>query len=271
MKEGFSLDQQIPENNQKRFEVVSEFVKRKTNEEIIACLERNFSNAEKIGEGKNAEVFGLAEGAFEKMCVKRLRKGVPKTNGPKEEFQFQEKVDRAGVRTPLAIMWLRDTLTREEYIIMEKIKGSSLAEIFSGAAYTPENFDLDTFIKELDNQVHKMNNAGIFHRDLHEGNIMIDENGDPVIIDFGQAFEWSGDKENVEVIYFEENPVLYDTRTKKAMISRVPGWYPKDREDSHDGRLIGGELLRITQKLRSQLRIEDALKKGTLDNIKDML
>ncbi|MCX6762199.1 MAG: phosphotransferase, partial [Candidatus Moranbacteria bacterium] len=47
--------------------------------------------------------------------------------------------------------------------------------------------DLNNFFAELNDFLRILHTNRIYHRDLHEGNIMIDDKGKPWIIDFGDA------------------------------------------------------------------------------------
>ena len=66
-----------------------------------------------------------------------------------------------------------------------------------------------------------MPERGIYHRDLHYSNVMIDEEGLPVIIDFGTATEGSGSD-----FTYEESVSMYDE--KKGRYSLVNGYFKDD-------------------------------------------
>ncbi len=69
-------------------------------------------------------------------------------------------------------------------------------DVLQGRADLPVNFDLASFRNDLVDFVQKIHEAGIYHRDLHEGNIMIDkETGEIYVIDFGAASEFYGEPE----------------------------------------------------------------------------
>lgn len=74
-------------------------------------------------------------------------------------------------------------------IMMGRVEGSSVLDILEGKAFLPEQFDLDVCFDKLETAVRHLNEHGIYHRDLsnNSGNILIDTNGDPWIIDFGVA------------------------------------------------------------------------------------
>ncbi len=67
-----------------------------------------------------------------------------------------------------------------------------------------DSFDIHVFEKELKSMIEKMHQGGILHRDLNLGNVMINEKGLPVIIDFGTATEGNSNSDFAyeETIYF---------------------------------------------------------------------
>lgn len=72
------------------------------------------------------------------------------------------------------------------YIIMANIRGQHLMKDVEGAEdprYGEEKSRALMF--KLLNAIHHIHTQGIIHRDLKPENIMIDELGDPVVIDFG--------------------------------------------------------------------------------------
>jgi tRNA A-37 threonylcarbamoyl transferase component Bud32 len=78
------------------------------------------------------------------------------------------------------------------FLFMQKIEGITIAEWLhsdKNNELLPENFNWETFFEQLTDIVTKLNKNKIFHRDLHEGNIFIDNKGKPIIIDFGDAYE----------------------------------------------------------------------------------
>ncbi len=88
-------------------------------------------------------------------------------------------------------------------IVMPFIAGETLAERIgrarraaraggSDAAPTPER-DAARLVAKIARAVHAAHEAGIVHRDLKPSNLMIQPDGDPVVLDFGLAFEPEGD------------------------------------------------------------------------------
>lgn len=76
-------------------------------------------------------------------------------------------------------------------IMMNKVKGASMLQIFEGKAELPASFDIDLFFDKLERAVLLMNERGYYHRDLtnNSGNVMVDEEGNPWIVDFGSAIK----------------------------------------------------------------------------------
>ncbi len=89
-----------------------------------------------------------------------------------------------------------DTYSTKELIYvlaMERLDAVSIKDVIEKRAVLPTTFNFETFFKKLRVFISKMHEKGIYHRDLHEGNIMIDDNGNPCVIDFGKAARGFGD------------------------------------------------------------------------------
>jgi serine/threonine protein kinase len=100
---------------------------------------------------------------------------------------------------------LRETYSKQcrVYIDSENSELTQLISPFSGTPVyrldmiTIKNFDYMASFKHLLRGVAKLNNQGICHFDLHENNVLVNNNGVMRIIDFGSAF--LGDEVNESV------------------------------------------------------------------------
>jgi len=111
---------------------------------------------------------------------------------------------------------------------MEKVNGYSIKDIVANNNLLPEKFDYKVFCDSLDEQIAKMHNKGkmidgIYHRDLHHGNVMIDDDGLPVIIDFGTGIKGSGSD-----LTYEESVSMYNE--KLGRYEFVNGYFKDDLE-----------------------------------------
>lgn len=208
----------------KPFEIkkVQKIVESKETQALIECLALLEIHAETIGEGGNAEILGIAEGPFSKVCLKRVRE-TPQIlcNSIDQENEIQGKARRAGVRTPLALISF-ETEDGKKYFIMEKIIGSNLEEILVDPSKLPDTFSAQTFNTDLDKQIATLHAAGIYHRDLHTRNVMVNEEGLPVIIDFGTATEGTGSD-----LTYQEYTNVYNPVTKRY--DSVEGMFKDDK------------------------------------------
>lgn len=184
------------ESEQEFPEIIS-YIER--NEEYIKSvatfINRIRSSADLLGEGAVAQVITSHEGDYGDICVKVLKdlQYLPDNDAIREGDIHYEAM-RVGVSVPEIVCstgyeYDRDDFGRvvRSYIVMKTVHGHSLEEIAKKEFELPKDFKVDVFIDKLKNEVERMHQAGIYHRDLHLGNVMIDEEGNPVIIDFGRA------------------------------------------------------------------------------------
>jgi predicted Ser/Thr protein kinase len=162
---------------------------------IAEHIERGFEMGEEgeLGQGKNGEVIRSIN--LPNTCYKVLflERAVDLMATAAHEAYLQHSAstilaDRHDVaRTPKVLRFVDHKDLRA--IHMDRIEGVSLSAILKGEAVLPENFDLENFSRKLENAIDALNQGGIFHRDLLEnsGNIMIDQEGEPWIIDYGRA------------------------------------------------------------------------------------
>lgn len=167
--------------------------------------------------GNLAEIYELTFGGRD-IVIKEIRdtskiKEGFLLNPPFMEMEIQDKLHNSGVSTPLPVSYIRMSghdfknrkMVDRKIIVMEKIHGLSIGDYYRALNDDDSRIDkgyvvqklkelsVGDFMNKLRREVEKMHDAGYVHGDLTFNNVMIDDSGEPVIIDFGTARRKSGD------------------------------------------------------------------------------
>lgn len=181
-----------------------EEIRRRT----IESLSEFESEAFYIDEGGAGKVYELTGDTCMKVLIDRHnspnREMYDLGNTAYEEIRLQTQMSRTSyegtARVPNTVYVLQGTYTdRRSAIIMERLNAVNLQHAINGIVEFPENFDIESFMEELENFIDHMHSTEkIAHMDLYARNIMIDiETGHPRVIDFGRAVRLSeNDQEN---------------------------------------------------------------------------
>jgi len=130
----------------------------------------------------------------EKICVKTNYNPEMAVNSPSREFNLQQDFYNAGVRVPKVWMLIEkkddSSPVSQGVIVMETIKGSNLEELLKQMEAEGKKFTAVEHQKikdDIEQQIGTAHEAGLYHRDLHFRNVMIDEELKVYLIDFGDA------------------------------------------------------------------------------------
>lgn len=118
------------------------------------------------------------------VAVKIPRKGQLEP-GEIEQF-FREARSAAQLRHP-NIVPVHEVGRDEDtiFIVSDLIRGVSLADWLSGA--TPNSNEIAQLMETISHALHHAHMQGVIHRDLKPSNILLDDVGQPYIMDFGLA------------------------------------------------------------------------------------
>lgn len=159
---------------------------------VVRMLERvEGSEHIVLGAGKAGRV--IASVRHPNICYKVMLPSEVAPIGTNEiavETDLQEEIaalgELYGVRAPRVFSFIHDGEVRA--ITMERLNAVSLRDVLQGKEKLPESFDADVFFDSLRKFMINLNNLGYFHRDFHDGNVMIDlETSNPYVIDFGMS------------------------------------------------------------------------------------
>ena len=109
------------------------------------------------------------------------------------------------------------------YIVMEYVDGEPLSEMLKRSG-TLSEADIREHVLPITDGLAQMHAAGVLHRDIKPGNIMIRRNGVPVLIDFGSAREAVSTKSrSVTSVLTEGYAPLeqYSTRAKQSLATDI--------------------------------------------------
>lgn len=171
-------------------------------EGIRSTIESIKANQEMIGEGGDAFVVidrNEIRDLPPVICYKFAKQeATPRGRNPLErEAQLQGEVydvaeslpdSRIGVPMP----FYATEIGADKMIAMEKLPAKSVDDIFRGKGYLPEWLDIDVFCHELKLFLDELHSRGLFHRDMHVGNVMVRQSEEipedgkwGYVIDFG--------------------------------------------------------------------------------------
>jgi serine/threonine protein kinase len=71
------------------------------------------------------------------------------------------------------------------YLVMALVKGGTLADVIAGGPLPEQEAARITY--KLANALAEVHRAGILHRDIKPSNVMLEESGEPLLMDFGIA------------------------------------------------------------------------------------
>lgn len=168
----------------------------------IETLNTFESEAFYIDEGGAGKVYELTGDTCMKVLIDRHNSPNKELydlgNTAYEETKLQAQMSRTEydgpTRVPKTVAVFQGTYTdRRSAIVMERLQAINLQHAINGTAEFPENFDIDTFMEELENFIDHMHSIEkIAHMDLYARNIMIDiATSHPRVIDFGRAVRLS--------------------------------------------------------------------------------
>ena len=142
-----------------------------------------------IGEGGMGAVYEAEQDQPRRTVALKVIK--PGLAGPELLRRFAQEAQALGRLQHPGIAQIYDAGTADTgygsqpYFAMEFIRGASLREYADGHHLgLPERLELMVKICEA---VHHAHQRGLIHRDLKPGNIIVDETGQPKILDFGVA------------------------------------------------------------------------------------
>lgn len=183
--------------NTKIFKTKNGIESHKPNIEELSHLEKIteqiFKQEFKIGEGEHSYVY---EDILTNVCYKVATRKAQRDVHEEAEFYNTLSNKSEKVIVPEPYFSLNAKITNKgkasidrRVIAMQRINGANFNEILKGEKTLPQNFDLESFFKDLKDFFNFMHNEmGIYHCDFADRNLMIDyATGKPVVVDFGSA------------------------------------------------------------------------------------
>ncbi|XP_068622560.1 uncharacterized protein RIOK2 [Battus philenor] len=213
-------------------------LKALTNRKVIA----SFGN--QIGVGKESNIYTVADEDRNPLCLKLHRLGRTCFRNVKDKRDYHAHRNRASwlylsrISATKEFAYMKALYDRgfpvpkpidfnRHCVVMELVQGGPLTHVTSVA-------DPESLYDELMNLIVRLGNCGVIHGDFNEFNIMLDEEGRPIIIDFPQMV--STNHPNAE-LYFDR-----DVKCIREFFKKRFGYesdlYPKfddlERDDEMD-------------------------------------
>ena len=161
---------------------------------VAGLVVRGYELREKIGEG----AYGVAYRAYQpavgrEVAIKVIRPEL--ANDPdfirrfEAEAQVVARLEHPHI-VPLYDYWREPDAA---YLVMRLMKGGSLARLLEGRALTSN--EASRMLDQLGSALHTAHRSGVVHRDIKADNILIDDEGNAYLSDFGIAVgaETNGD------------------------------------------------------------------------------
>ena len=116
------------------------------------------------------------------------------------QYRFEREVDLAASLKHPNIVTIYDSgiAQGQYYYVMEYIRGQALGEYVKSKNFSTRQIMI--LFNKVCSAVAYAHQRGVMHRDLKPGNIMVDDDGEPHILDFGLAKLVDGSEQNEQTI-----------------------------------------------------------------------
>ncbi len=152
-----------------------------------ALFAKRYQIIEELGTGGMGRVYRVADKTLgEEIALKLIRPEIAADKETLERFKTELKLAREVVHKNVARMFDFNQEDRVPYITMEYVRGENLKRLIRkvGRLFAGQAIPIASQICEGLAEAHRL---GIVHRDLKPQNVMIDEDGQAKIMDFGLA------------------------------------------------------------------------------------
>ena len=153
-----------------------------------------------IGEGRYGIAYLATDSEGSKVVIKQLKEEMLETSRKKVIYEFKTLRAIDNPYVPKVITAFKDN-DKEGYIL-EYIKGDTLYNIISIDDYRFTRDDIYYVCKKLLDIMESLHEKGIAHRDIRLPNVIINENNEIFLIDFGLARFVDNDRYYKEEDYF---------------------------------------------------------------------
>ncbi len=139
-----------------------------------------------LGEGGMAQVYRARDEVLDRMvAVKVMRCDLRRPGVATKRFQREARV-LAGISDP-HVVEVRDLGEFEgrPYLVMDLVEGDTLADLLREGPLALE--EALPIVEKIARGVQAIHDAGVIHRDLKPGNVLIGSDGEPRILDLGLA------------------------------------------------------------------------------------
>lgn len=153
---------------------------------MIGKVILHYEIIEKLGEGGMGVVYKAKDAKLEReVAIKFLPRQIAANAEERKRFKIEAKAAAALNHPNIATIHAIEEVNDELFIVMEYIEGRELRDVIqSEIPNLQSTIDYATQIAEGLQAAHK---KGITHRDIKSANIMITEEGQVKIMDFGLA------------------------------------------------------------------------------------
>ena len=148
---------------------------------------------EQIGQGSMGAVYLAHDGELDRKVALKIPRFSHSDESEETERFYREARAAATLRHPnICQVFDIGEIEGQHFIAMEFIKGNPLSVFIKQSEPLPVRKIAST-LKKLAKALQEAHDNGLVHRDLKPDNIMIDERGEPIIMDFGLVRLMDGD------------------------------------------------------------------------------
>jgi len=153
---------------------------------VIGTTLAHYEVLERIGVGGMGEVYRARDTKLDRdVALKVLPAAAAEDPERRRRFEREAKAIASLHHPHIVTIFSIEEADGIHFLTMELVRGSTLAEMLP-----PDGLSLDRLFEigiPLAEAVHAAHERGVIHRDLKPGNVMLDEEGEVKVLDFGLA------------------------------------------------------------------------------------